>query len=76
MAKLGVPQIHKEGPFVGPKTFMNVPYSTDFSTSQAVILGVPFDGAYTPLELDQELDLRQFGSTPSLLDRFNLPCDV
>ena len=41
MAKLGVPQVHKEGPFVGPKTFMNVPYSTDFSTSQAVILGVP-----------------------------------
>jgi len=51
MAKLGVPQVHKEGPFVGPKTFMNVPYSTDFSTSQAVILGVPFDGGLHPTRI-------------------------
>ena len=46
MAKLGVPKVHKKGPFVGPQTFMNVPYSTDFSSSQAVILGVPFDGGF------------------------------
>ena len=51
MAKLGVPKVHKKGPFVGPQTFMNIPYSTDFSTSQAVILGVPFDGGLHPTRI-------------------------
>ena len=51
MAKLGVPKVHKKGPFVGPQTFMNVPYSTDFSSSQAVILGVPFDGGLHPTRI-------------------------
>ena len=44
MAKIGVPAAQKAGPFIGPQTFMNVPYSTDFTESLAVILGVPYDG--------------------------------
>ena len=51
MAKLGVPCIHKNGPFVGPQTFMNIPYSTDFSTAEAVVLGVPFDGGLHPTRI-------------------------
>ena len=51
MPKLGVPLVHKNGPFVGPQTFMNVPYSTDFSTAEAVVLGVPFDGGLHPTRI-------------------------
>jgi agmatinase len=51
MAKIGVPAPQKTGPFIGPATFMNIPYSTDFSESAAVILGVPYDGGLHPTRI-------------------------
>ena len=48
MGKVGVLPTQKKGPFVGPSTFMNVPFSTDPQGSRAAILGVPFDtGTHT-----------------------------
>ncbi|MFT5505757.1 MAG: agmatinase [Gammaproteobacteria bacterium] len=48
MGKVGVLPSQKTGPFVGPATFMNVPFSTDPTGSKAAILGVPFDtGTHT-----------------------------
>ena len=51
MVKLGLQSVQKDGPFVGPKTFMNVTYSTDFSTAEAVVLGVPFYGGLDPTRI-------------------------
>ena len=51
MAKIGVPTPQKTGPFIGPATFMNVPHSTDFSKSKAVVLGVPYDGGLHPTRI-------------------------
>ena len=51
MAKIGVPSPHKSGLYIGPQTFMNVPYSTNFSDAQAVILGVPYDGGLHPTRI-------------------------
>jgi len=51
MAKIGVPAPQKTGPFIGPQTFMNVPYSTDFTEALAVILGVPYDGGLHPTRI-------------------------
>ena len=51
MTKIGVPAPQKTGPFIGPATFMNIPYSTDFSESAAVILGVPYDGGLHPTRI-------------------------
>ena len=51
MVKLGVPGVQKDGAFIGPQTFMNIPYSTNFSYAEAVILGVPFDGGLHPTRI-------------------------
>ena len=51
MAKIGVPIPQKTGPFIGPATFMNIPYSTDFSRAKAVVLGVPYDGGLHPTRI-------------------------
>ena len=51
MPKIGVPAPQKAGPFIGPQTFMNVPYSTDFTEYLAVILGVPYDGGLHPTRI-------------------------
>ncbi|MEM0987447.1 MAG: arginase family protein [Pseudomonadota bacterium] len=39
------------GPFAGPRTFMNVPYSADPTGSLAAILGVPFDAGTHPTRI-------------------------
>jgi agmatinase len=51
MTKIGVPPPQKTGPFIGPTTFMNIPYSTDFSEARAVVLGVPYDGGLHPTRI-------------------------
>ena len=51
MAKIGVPAPQKTGPFIGPTTFMNIPYSTDFSKARAAVLGVPYDGGLHPTRI-------------------------
>lgn len=51
MAKIGVVEPQKSGPFVGPSTFMNVPFSTDFTDVRAAILGVPYDGGLHPTRI-------------------------
>lgn len=51
MAKIGIMPPQKTGPFVGPATFMNVPFSTDPSGSQAAIIGMPFDGGIHPTRI-------------------------
>ena len=51
MAKIGVPTRQKTGPFIGPATFMNIPYSTDFSKAKAAVLGVPYDGGLHPTRI-------------------------
>ncbi len=48
MAKICVPNPQKTGPFIGPATFMNMPYSTDFSKAKSAVLGVPYDGELHP----------------------------
>ncbi len=51
MAKVGVMPPQKTGPFTGPATFMNVPFSTDPTGSRAAILGIPFDGGIHPTRI-------------------------
>ncbi|WP_317056879.1 arginase family protein [Roseovarius rhodophyticola] len=51
MAKIGIVEPQKTGPFVGPATFMNVPYSTDLTIAKAAILGVPYDGGLHPTRI-------------------------
>ena len=51
MAKIGIMPPQKSGPFVGPATFMNVPFSTDPKDRLAAILGVPFDGGIHPTRI-------------------------
>ncbi|MGI9464029.1 MAG: arginase family protein, partial [Aestuariivirgaceae bacterium] len=48
---IGVMPPQKSGPFAGPATFMNVPFSADPSGSLAAILGVPFDGGIHPTRI-------------------------
>ena len=56
MAKIGVPTPQKTGPFIGPTTFMNIPYSTDFSKARAAVLGVPYDGGLHQTRIGSKLD--------------------
>ena len=51
MARFGVPSPHKSGLYIGPQTFMNVAYSTNFSDAKAAILGVPYDGGVHPTRI-------------------------
>lgn len=51
MAIPGIMPAQKTGPFVGPPTFMNLPFSTDPAGSLAAILGVPFDGGIHPVRI-------------------------
>ncbi len=51
MGKPGIMPGQKTGPFVGPATFMNVPFSTDPKGSLAAIIGVPFDGGIHPTRI-------------------------
>ena len=51
MAKIGIMPPQKSGPFTGPATFMNVPFSADPTGSLAAILGVPFDGGIHPTRI-------------------------
>ncbi len=51
MGKIGIMPPQKTGPFLGPATFMNLPFSTDPTGSQAAILGVPFDGGIHPTRI-------------------------
>lgn len=51
MGKIGVMPPQKSGPFVGPVTFMNVPFSMDPTGSRAAVLGIPFDGGIHPTRI-------------------------
>ena len=51
MARFGAPSPHKSGLYIGPQTFMNVAYSTNFSDAKAAILGVPYDGGVHPTRI-------------------------
>ena len=51
MTSIGIMPAQKTGPFVGPPTFMNVPFSTDPKGSQAAIIGMPFDGGIHPTRI-------------------------
>ena len=51
MAQFGVPSPHKSGLYIGPQTFINVAYSTNFSDAEAAILEVPYDGAVHPTRI-------------------------
>ena len=55
MAKIGITPPQKTGPFAGPATFMNVPFSPDPSGSRAAILGVPFDCGIHPTRIGARL---------------------
>ncbi|MDH3740412.1 MAG: arginase family protein [Hyphomicrobiales bacterium] len=85
MAKIGIMPPQKSGPFAGPPTFMNVPFSTDLSNSHAAILGVPFDCGIHPTRIgsrtgpaairEQSLLVRPFQpphATWNPLERLNL----
>lgn len=51
MAAPGAMPPQKDGPFTGPSTFMNVPFSTNPTGSYAAILGAPFDCGTHPTRI-------------------------
>ena len=51
MSSVGVVPAQKNGPFIGPATFMNVPVSSDPADSMAAILGIPFDCGTHPTRI-------------------------
>ncbi|MEM7747244.1 MAG: arginase family protein [Pseudomonadota bacterium] len=51
MTTVGIVPPQKNGPFVGPLTFMNTPASHDPTGSLAAILGVPFDCGTHPTRI-------------------------
>lgn len=51
MATVGMMPPQRNGPFVGPSTFMNVPFATDIGDSLAAIVGVPFDCGTHPTRI-------------------------
>ncbi|MDH3694012.1 MAG: arginase family protein [Gammaproteobacteria bacterium] len=51
MAAPGAMPPQKDGPFTGPSTFMNVPFSNNPRGSHAAILGAPFDCGMHPTRI-------------------------
>lgn len=73
MTKIGVPSPHKHGLFLGPQTFMNVPYSTNFSNAQAVILGAPYDGGLHPTRIGSRIGPASIREQSQLVRPFQPP---
>ena len=51
MTTVGVVPAQKNGPFIGPVTFMNVPVSSNPHDSLVAVLGVPFDCGTHPTRI-------------------------
>lgn len=57
----------------GPNTFMGVPYSTDVSQSQAVIMGIPFDCGTHPTRIGARYGPKAIREQSSLVRPYQPP---